>query len=331
MATNKKYGVKLAGTGSYLPEKILTNADLEKMVETSDEWITTRSGIKERRIADKDTAASDLGAEAARRAIADARIDPNEIDLIIVATVTPDMVFPSTACLIQKKLGLKKSACFDIEAACSGFIYGMACARGMLGTGDFNACLLIGVEVLSKVTDWQDRNTCVLFGDGAGAAVLKRVEEPGDILSIYIEADGTFSNILELPAGGSRMPASEETVKNRMHYIKMDGKEVFKLAVIKMMRAAQKALEKCQKKPEDLAMLIPHQANIRIIDALIEKMKLPKEKVYVNLDRYGNISSATTIIALDEIRKQNKLKQGDLVELVAFGGGLTWGAAVLKV
>jgi len=328
---NKTFGVKLTGTGSYLPEKILTNSDLEKIVETSDEWITERTGIKERRIADKGIATSDLAAEAAKRAIADAKIDPNEIDLIIVATVTPDMIFPSTACLVQKKIGLKKAACFDIEAACTGFIYGLACARGMLSAGDFNTCLLIGAETLSRVTDWQDRNTCVLFGDGAGAAILKRTEEESDILAIHLDADGTYSKILEIPAGGSMTPASEETVKNRMHFMKMDGKEVFKLAVIKMMKAAQKALEKCHKKPEDLAFLIPHQANMRIINALIERMKLPKEKVYINLDRYGNISAATTIIALDEIRKQNKLKPGDIVELVAFGGGLTWGAAVIRV
>ncbi|MFN3966227.1 MAG: beta-ketoacyl-ACP synthase III [Endomicrobiia bacterium] len=328
---NKKFGVEIIGTGSYLPEKILTNFDLEKIVETSNEWITTRTGIKERRIADKNTATSDLAINAAIKAIEDSKIKPEEIDLIIVATVTPDMFFPSTACIVQKKLGIKKSACFDIFAACSGFIYGLGCAKALLESGEFSTCLLIGAETLSKFTNWKDRSTCVLFGDGAGAMILRKTEKENNILSIYMDSDGSYGDILTIPGGGSRNPATIETVQQNLHTIHMNGKEVFKLAVIKMIEATYKAIEMAGKKIEDISLIIPHQANKRIIDAMKERLNVPSEKIFVNLQKYGNMSSATTIVALDEARTQKIVKKDDLIELVAFGGGLTWGASVIKL
>ncbi len=328
---DKKFGVEIIGTGSYLPEKILTNFELEKMVDTSDEWITTRTGIKERRIADKDTSTSDLAVSAAKKAIENAKINPEEIDLIIVATITPDMIFPSTACFVQKKLNIKKGASFDISAACSGFIYGLACAKAMIESGDFSTCLLIGAETLSKITNWKDRSTCVLFGDGAGAMILRRTETENSILSIYLDSNGAYTDILMVPGGGSKNPVTIETIQKNMHFIYMNGKEVFKLAVTKMLEATYKALEMCDKKIEDIKLVIPHQANIRIIEAMRERLKVPPEKIFVNLEKYGNISAATTIIALDEARNQNLVKKGDLVELVAFGGGLTWAASVIRL
>ena len=327
---NEKFGVQIAGTGSYLPDKILTNFDLEKMVDTSDQWILERTGIRERRIASENTVTSDIAVEAAKKAIADAKIQPADIDLIIVATTLPDMNFPSTACIVQKKLNIRKAACFDLSAACCGFIYGLGIVKSLIETGSFKTCLLVGAELLSKITNWKDRGSCVLFGDGAGAAILTRSDK-NKILSVYMGSDGRYSEILEMPAGGSRMPASEKTVRENLHTIKMEGKEVFKLAILKMLDASRKALETSGKKIEDLALLIPHQANLRIIEAMAERLTIPRERVFVNLDKYGNISSATTIIALDEARKQGKLKSGDLVELIAFGAGLTWGAAILEM
>jgi 3-oxoacyl-[acyl-carrier-protein] synthase-3 len=325
------FGVKILSTGSYVPEKVLTNADLEKIVETSDEWITTRTGIRERHIADSNTATSDIALKAAQKALAEAGITPEELDAIIVATATPDMIFPATACLVQKALGAAGSAAFDISAACSGFIYGLGIARGFIESGLYKNVLLIGAETLSKVTDWKDRNTCVLFGDGAGAMVLSRTEGPSDILSIYLGADGTFHKLLNLPGGGSRNPATADTVAQRMHFIKMEGKEVFKVAVTKMLDAAHKALEAAGKNCDDLALLIPHQANLRIIEAIMKRMDIPQERVFINLHKYGNMSAATVIIGLDEARREGKAKKGDLVELVAFGGGFTWGATVLRI
>lgn len=327
----EKYGVKILGTGSYLPEKILTNAELEKMVQTSDEWITTRTGIKERRIADEKTATSDLAIKAAQKAIESAKISANDIDAIIVATITPDMFFPSTACFVQKALNAPNATAFDLAAACSGFIYGIAVAKSFIESGLYKNVLLIGAETLSKVTDWQDRNTCVLFGDGAGAMILSRSEKERNVLSVYLGADGNFENLLKLPGGGSRQPTTEKTIADRLHFIKMEGREVFKVAVTKMSEAASKALELAEKKPNDLALIIPHQANLRIIEAIAKKMGFPLEKVFVNLHKYGNVSAATTIIALDEAIKEGKLKKDDYVELVAFGGGFTWGAAVIKL
>jgi len=327
----EKFGVKILGTGSYVPEKILTNADLEKIVQTSDEWITTRTGIKERHITDEKTATSDLAVEAAKRALKDAGMDKDELDAIIVATITSDMAFPSTACFVQKALDAKKAFAFDVSAACSGFIYGLAVAKSFIETGQYKNILLIGAETLTKITDWTDRSTCVLFGDGAGAMVLSRSDKENNILSVYLGSDGSYDKLLYQPAGGSRNPASEETLKNKMHCIKMEGKEVFKVAVTKMREAADIALEMAGKKREDLALLIPHQANLRIIEAIGKRMELPEEKVFINVHKYGNMSSATTIIAFDEARKSGRAKAGDLVELIAFGGGFTWGAVLFKL
>lgn len=328
---NKKIGVKIAGTGSYFPKKILTNADLEKMVDTSDEWITTRTGIKERRIAEKDQATSDLSLEAAKEAIKASGIKPEDIDCIIVATVTPDMSFPSTACFLQKKLGIKDTPAFDLSAACSGFIYGISISKAYIESGMFKNILLVGAEVLTKFTDWTDRNTCVLFGDGAGAMILSASEDNDDVLSVYIGADGEYSDLLYMPGGGSVNPATIETVNGKLHTMKMLGKEVFRAAVPKMALAAQKALELANKKAEDINLFIPHQANMRIIEAVAKKMDISMDRVFVNIHKTGNISAATTITALDEAIKTNRLKKGDLVELVAFGGGFTWGAALLRV
>lgn len=325
------YYTKILGTGSYFPKKILTNADLEKIVDTTDEWITERTGIKERRIADEKTATSDLAVEAVKKAVLEAKISLKEIDMIIVATATPDMYFPSTACLVQKRLNIKNSACLDISAACSGFIYGLACAKNLIQTGTYKTIVLVGAETLSKITNWKDRNTCVLFGDGAGAMVLQRSENENNILSIHLGANGTYADLLNLPAGGTRCPTTKETIDNNLNYLHMEGKEVFKLAIIKMIEATKKALEKCGKTVDDLKLLIPHQANIRIIQTMAEKLNFPMGKIFINLHKYGNVSAATTITALDEAKKQGQLNKGDLVELVAFGGGMTWGAAVLKL
>jgi 3-oxoacyl-[acyl-carrier-protein] synthase III len=326
-----KYGVSILGTGSYLPEKVLTNADLEKMVQTNDEWIVTRTGIKERRIADEKTATSDLAVKAAQRALDEAGLKAEDLDLIIVATITPDMMFPSTACFVQKALKVSGAPCFDLAAACSGFIYGLSIAQNFIRTGTYSRVLIIGADTLSKITDWSDRNSCVLFGDGAGAIILGRSETDDQLLSVYLGADGSYDELLFMPGGGSRNPTTAKTVEDKMHFIKLAGKETFRVAVTKMSEAARKALELAGKQASDLALFIPHQANKRIIDAVAKQLDFPTEKVCVNIDRYANVSAATTIIALDEARKQNKLKKGDLVELVAFGGGFTWASAVLRI
>jgi 3-oxoacyl-[acyl-carrier-protein] synthase-3 len=326
------YKTKIKGTGSYLPEKILTNADIEKIVQTSDEWITTRTGIQQRRIADENTATSDLAIKAARKALENANLTPDDIDAVIVATITPDMFFPSTACFVQKELDIKNAAAFDVLAACSGFIYGLSIAKAYIETGVFKNILLIGAETLSKITDYTDRNTCILFGDGAGAMIIGRSEdEKNSILSIYMGADGHYDYLLNLPGGGSRNPMSAKMIDNRLNYMKMAGKEVFRVAVTKMSEAAEQALKDAGKSVNDLALVIPHQANIRIIEAIAKKLDFPMEKVFINIHKYGNVSAATTIIGLDEARREGKVKEGDIVELVAFGGGFTWGAAVLQL
>jgi 3-oxoacyl-[acyl-carrier-protein] synthase-3 len=327
----KKFGVKILGTGSYFPKKILTNADLEKIVETSDELISTRTGIKERRISERNEYTSDLAYSACVEALKTANISAKEIDLILVATITPDMFFPSAACFLQTKLGLNLLPAFDLSAACSGFIYGIATARAFIESGLYKNVLLVGAEELSKITDWTDRNTCVLFGDGAGAMVLSASEENDDVLSTYIGADGLYSDLLFMPAGGSANPATIETVNANMHAIKMQGMDVFKAAVLKMTYAAEKALELSGKKLEDIKLFIPHQANMRIIEAVAKKVGISMDRVFVNIYKTGNISSATTITALDEAIKTGKIKKGDLVELVAFGGGFTWGATVIRI
>ncbi|MCL2389364.1 MAG: ketoacyl-ACP synthase III [Elusimicrobia bacterium] len=324
-------GVKILSTGSYFPEKVLTNADLAKIVDTSDEWIITRTGIKERRVAAQNQATSDLALEASKDALKKAGLSPQDIELIIVATVTPDMMFPSTACMLQTKLGASKAAAFDLLAACTGFIYALSTAKAFIESGMYKNVLLVGAETLTKITDWTDRNTCVLFGDGAGAMVLAAAEGESAVLSTYLGADGSYADLLNLPAGGSLTPASAETVNNKMHTIKMQGKEVFKVAVTKMFEAAEIGLERAGLKPDDVALFIPHQANMRIIEAVAKKLNMPLERIGINLQKTGNVSAATTITALDEAIKTGRLKTGDIVELIAFGGGFTWGSAVIKL
>ena len=326
-----KIGVKILSTGSYVPEKILTNFDLEKMVETSDEWISTRTGIKERRIAEKNENTSDLAYNAAVRAIENAKISVDDIDLILLATISPDAPMPATACYLQKKLKAFNAVAFDISAACSGFIYGVAIAKAFISSGMYKRILLVGVEELSRVTDWTDRNTCVLFGDGAGAMIFEASQDDKDIVSTYLGTDGSHTDILNIPAGGSIMPTTKETVEQKLHFVKMVGKEVFKVAVSKMASAVNKAQKLAGLTDNDINLYIPHQANLRIIEAVAKKAGVTKEKVYINVHKYGNMSAATTIVALDEAYREGRIKKGDLVELVAFGAGLTWGACILKI
>ena len=322
--------VHIVGTGSYVPDRVLTNADLEKMVDTTDEWIVTRSGIKERRIAPDYMCTSDMGAEAARRAMEQAGVREDEVDLIICATITPDMPFPATGCLIQQKLGIKRAAAFDMEAACSGFLYGLEIGQQFITSGTYNTVVVIGAEKLSTIVDWQDRSTCVLFGDGAGAAVLQSRGEEHGILATCMGADGSQADILLMPAGGAKYPASKESVSAGMHYLKMAGKEVFKNAVTAMQTAADEALRKCNVTIDDIKCVIPHQANIRILESLADRLGAPMEKVYVNLHRYGNISAASVAIALDEAVREGRFQRGDLILLVVFGSGLTWASCVIQ-
>lgn len=320
----------IAGLGIYVPPKILTNFDLEKIVDTSDEWIWTRSGIRERHIADDNTATSDLSAIAARIALEEAMVKPDEIDAIILGTATPDMLFPSTACLVQSQIGAKKAIAFDISAGCSGFLYGLGIADSMIKNG-FENILVIGAETLSKVTDFTDRSTCVLFGDGAGAAIVKKSNSQNHgIIASYFRSEGADWELLYQPAGGSRIPASEESVKKRLHYIKMVGNEVYKLAVRSMIEAAEETLKRANVSRRDVSLLIPHQANIRIIEATAKRLHIPMEKVYVNLDRYGNTSAASIPIALYGALKEGRIKSGDLILMVAFGAGFTWAGILIK-
>ncbi|MBC7217902.1 MAG: ketoacyl-ACP synthase III [Candidatus Caldatribacterium sp.] len=321
--------MRILGTGSSVPEKVLTNLDLERMVDTSDEWITTRTGIKERRIALPSETTSTFALEASWRALRSASVAPEELDCIIVATVTPDMLFPSTACILQHALGAKNAFAFDLEAGCTGFVYALSVAEKYLLAEGKGKALVVGAETLSKIVDWQDRATCVLFGDGAGAVVLGLDERPG-ILATYLGADGGGAHLLELPAGGSRMPASFETVEKRLHYIKMNGNEVFKFAVRVVEEASRKVLEKAQKTIDDVSLFIPHQANIRIIQSAAKRLGIPEEKIFVNVDRYGNTSAASVPIALDEALRSQRIGKGDIVLLVGFGAGLTWGAALIE-
>ena len=319
----------ILGLGCYLPAKKLTNKDLEKMVDTSDEWIMTRTGIRERRIAPKEFAASDMGVEAAKAAIKDAGLKPEDIDLIITATVTGDMAFPSTACIIQDKIGARNSAAFDINAACSGFVFGIVTAKQFVDSGLYKNVLVVGTEKMTNLVDWTDRSTCVLFGDGAGACVIGKTNDRR-IISYFIGCDGSGSNLLRLPAGGSRIPTTEETVKNKLHFLKMEGNEVFKLAVKVMADAANKAITKAGLLCSEIDLLIPHQANVRILMAVAKKIGLPEEKIFLNIEKYGNMSSASTAVALVEAYKDKRIKKGDNVALVAFGAGLTYGAVVIK-
>ena len=321
--------VKIIGTGFYVPKKVLTNEDLEKMVDTNHEWIMSRTGIAERRIAEDNETTSDIAAKAALKALKDSNIKPEKIDLIIVATNSPDMIFPATACLVQKRIKAVNAATLDLQAGCTGAVYALITAWQYIATGFYDNVLVIGADALSKFVDWTDRNTCILFGDGAGAAVLKAGQEKG-IFSGCLTGDGSYDDLIMIPAGLSKNPASHETVEKKMHYVKMKGNEVFKLAVKSMKRTTVKTLGKCNLTVEDVACFIPHQANIRIISALTRVLKIKKDKVFVNLNKYGNTSAASVMIALDEAVKEGKIKNGDIVVLTAFGAGLTSGAIVLK-
>lgn len=322
--------VGILGIGYYVPEKTLTNFDLEKMVDTSDEWITERTGIKQRHIAAEGEATSDLSFKAAQNALADAGVSPEEIDLVIVATASPDHAFPSTACLIQDRIGAKNAAAFDLSAGCSGFVYSLGVASQMIKTGLYNKALIIGAETLSRIMNWQDRNTCVLFGDGAGVAVVGVVEDGLGVLGIDLGSDGSGGKYLFQPAGGSRKPASPETVAENEHTIHMNGPEVFKFAIQIMGKTAKRALAKAGMQPEELDLLVPHQANMRIITSAAKRLKAPMEKVWVNVDKYANTSAASIPIALCEAQQAGALKKGDNVLLVGFGAGLTWASIVLK-
>ncbi|HRZ86733.1 MAG TPA: beta-ketoacyl-ACP synthase III [bacterium] len=326
----KPIRVRIAGTGSYVPDKVLSNADLERMVDTSDEWIMTRTGIKERHLAAPDQSTSDLAVVASRRALESAKLAPLDLDLIIVATITPDMQFPSTSCLLQEKIGAKNAFCFDIGAACSGFIYGVEVANMFLKSGAYKNALIVGAEKLSSIVDWTDRSTCILFGDGAGAAVLVADKSESGIVTTYLASDGSSANLLMLPAGGSKIPATVDTIANRLHFLKMEGREVFKCAVTAMEQATGEVLKRAGLKTADITWLITHQANMRIISALAKRLELPDEKVYKNVDRYGNMSSASTAVGLDEVIRSGKLKKGDIILMVVFGSGLTWGSCVIK-
>lgn len=329
-AIAKTYATAILGTGAYLPERILTNIELEKMVDTTDEWIKTRTGILERRLAEKETATSDMAAEAARRALKAAGVSAKDLELIIVATITPDMQFPSTACLVQDKIGATKAAAFDVGAACAGFIYALELGNQFIRSGTYKQVLVVGAEKLSSITDWSDRSTCILFGDGAGAAVLGRGAEGHGILCSSLASNGGKAEILKIPAGGSRIPASHESVAAGLHFLKMEGKEVFKEAVSSMGNVVVEALACCGCKPKDIGVLIPHQANARIIQAVAKRLELTEEKIHLNVHKFGNMSSASTAVGLDEVVRSKKLKKGDLVVLVGFGSGLVWGAMVIK-
>jgi 3-oxoacyl-[acyl-carrier-protein] synthase-3 len=325
--------VTICGTGSYVPERILSNADLERMVDTSDEWITSRTGIRERRIAADGQSTSDLATEAAKQAMTDAGITADQIDLIIVATISPDAFFPATACYVQKNIGATNAMCFDISAACSGFLYGIQISQHFINTGHRKTALVIGAEKLSSMVDWEDRNTCVLFGDGAGAVVLTSDTDGNagrKLLSSSLGSDGRQTDILHVPGGGSACPITPENADQKLNTIRMQGREVYKSAVNAMRKATEDALAGVSLGPEDVDMIIPHQANLRIIEAITDRMGIPKEKTFVNLQKYGNTSAAAVAIALDEANRTKAIKPGDIVVLVAFGAGLTWASSVLR-
>lgn len=325
-------GIKIRGTGSYAPEKVWTNADLEKMVETNDEWIRTRTGICQRHIAAPEQACSDLAEQAARKALAMANVDPADLSAIIVATISPDHVFPSTACLLQHRLGAVKAFGFDLEAACSGLLYSLETARGLMSVNPkYKYVLVIGAEKLSALVNWEDRNTCVLFGDGASALVLENCpDEEDSFLATDLGADGNSLDILSLPAGGSRNPASAQTVADKMHYIHMAGRDVFKLAVNAMVSSCKKVLEEANVSIDQVRWLIPHQANERIMKAVAQRLPMEEERVFMNIGKYGNTSAASIGICIDEMMRSGQVEKGDYVLLTAFGGGLTWGAILIK-
>ncbi len=320
----------IAGTGSYLPEKVLTNLDLEKMVDTSDEWIYTRTGIRERHVADENTAVSDLAIAASKAALESAGIKPSDVNLIITATITPDYIFPSTSCLIQHALGAENAGGFDLEAACAGFVYGTIVADAHIRVHPDEVVLVIGAETLTKITDYTDRSSCILFGDGAGAAVMVGSNDGRGLLASEMGVDGSGGEIMMIQAGGSRTPTTKETVEKRLHYMKIRGREVFRFAVIKMEELVRNAVEKAGCSTDDIKLIVPHQVNIRILKASAERLGLPMEKIYVNIDRCGNTSAASVPIALDEACRSGMFEQGDLVVLVAFGGGLSWSSCLIR-
>jgi 3-oxoacyl-[acyl-carrier-protein] synthase-3 len=328
---NGRHGVIIMGTGSYAPERVMTNAELSKLVDTSDEWIVTRTGIRERRIAGENEHASDLGARAGEAAIRASGLKPEDIDAVIVGTMTGDLPFPATACLIQQKLGIPKGTAFDLAAACSGFVYSLEVGAALVRSGVHKHVLVIGSEKLSSILDWTDRTTCVLFGDAAGAVVLGPGDRPDrGILGVKTGADGEDAELLYQPAGGSRIPATSQSVAGKQHFLRMNGREVFKHAVLVMERVVQDLLKENGYTAADIDLFIPHQANQRIIDTLGERLKMPTERIFVNLERYGNTSAASIPLALDEAVQAGRLKDGDLVLFVAFGAGLTWGASLLR-
>lgn len=332
MNLKKPASIIIAGTGSYVPEKVLSNDDLAKFLETSDEWIFERSGIRRRHIARKDETTSDMALAAAHNALDNAKISASEIDLVVLTTANPDMMFPSTACLLQAKLGIRNNIpCFDLAAACSGFVYGVEVATRMMQSGLYKNALVVSSEKMSTIVDWEDRSTCVLFGDGAGAVVLSASdEENSGIIGTVLGADGSDTAMLCLPAGGSLMPTSAETVAKKLHFVKMDGKEVFKHAVKIMQEKALEVLDLCRVSADQISLLIPHQANTRIIQSVAKRLNIPEEKVYVNIENYANTSSASIPIALDEASRTGRIKKGDYVLFVAFGAGLTWGATLVR-
>lgn len=326
----KGYTASITGIGSFLPKKVLTNDDLTKMLDTTDEWITKRTGIKERRIVENGATASDLAIEASLRALDDANVLPSEVDLIVAATITPDCLVPSTACFLQDKIGASNAGAFDILAACAGFVYALSIAKSFVASGAMKTVLVVGTECLSKITDYTDRSTCILFGDGAGAVIVQRGNGRREIITTYLGSDGSQAELLMLPAGGSKLPTSHETIESRSHYIRLKGKELFKVAINNMVDVITKTVAENNMKIEDIDLIIPHQSNIRIIEAAMDRLKLPRKKAYINIDRFGNTSSASIPIAIDEIDKGGMLNPGDSVLLVAFGGGLTWSSSIIK-
>ncbi|MCM8818486.1 MAG: ketoacyl-ACP synthase III [Candidatus Omnitrophica bacterium] len=322
-------GIAIIGTGSYLPELRLTNRDMEMMVDTSDEWIVSRTGIKERRICPKEYSASDLGVFASLKAIEDSKIKKEEIEFIICATITSDMYFPSTACIIQKKLELENIPSFDFQAACSGFIYGLEIAKGLIVGCGYKKGLVIASECMSRLTDYTDRSTCVLLGDGAGAAIVSFSEKEG-IIDSFLSSNGNYGDLLYTPAGGSLYPCSFETVEKRMGFMKMEGSTLFKIAIYSMSEAVNKLLERNKLKKEDISIIIPHQANYRIIAGVAKNLDIPIEKFFINIEKYGNMSAACVPVALDEAVKEGRIKKDDLIITVAFGAGLTWAANLIR-
>ncbi len=321
--------VRISGSGSYVPDTVLTNRELEKKIETSDQWIAERTGIRERRIASKDQATSDLAVYAAKRALKNGGVSPDALDLIVLATSMPDMFFPSTACIVQDKLGAKRAAAFDLSAACSGFLYALSVGEQYVRSGTYKNVLVIGAEVMSRLTNWEDRRTCVLFGDGAGAVLLGPASSERGILSVHLHSDGSLSELICVPGGGSAIPPSEKVLVERLNTIKMKGSETFKIAVRNLEEAAQEALQANGLSISDITWLIPHQANVRILNAVAERLGFPKEKMVINLDKYGNTSAASIPLAFDEALRDGRIQKGDTLLFLAFGGGLTWGAALV--